>query len=267
MIKNAIRRVYHLFSERRRSTWVPDTVYPDDTFIVSYPKSGNTWVRFLLANALYPNTDVDFHTIHELIPEAGEEDMRLELSGPRLMKSHAPCEPAYPSVIYLVRDGRDVYTSYYHYRKSELPDGTSFEEFLARDDHWPTLWSTHVRGWMEAAETSSDILVVRYEDLQTDASYELRRMLDFVGKTSVSDEIIRDAVDASSFRNMRRVEEEKGRRYQDQNARDSDETQKFVRKGQSGTWQKHFTPRAKHLFKVREGEVLVHLGYEDDLSW
>ena len=98
MIKNAIRRAYHLFSERRRFTWIPDTVYPDDTFIVSYPKSRNTWVRFLLANALYPNTDVDFHTIHELIPEVGEEGKRRsELPLPRLLKSHAPYQAAYPS--------------------------------------------------------------------------------------------------------------------------------------------------------------------------
>ena len=28
-------------------------VYADDTFVVSYPRSGNTWTRFLVANLVY----------------------------------------------------------------------------------------------------------------------------------------------------------------------------------------------------------------------
>lgn len=30
----------------------------DDTFLVSYPKSGNTWVRLLLANLIHPQEAV-----------------------------------------------------------------------------------------------------------------------------------------------------------------------------------------------------------------
>ena len=44
-------------------------VFPDDTFIVSYPKSGNTWTRFLVANLAYPNQKVDFTTINRLIAD------------------------------------------------------------------------------------------------------------------------------------------------------------------------------------------------------
>jgi hypothetical protein len=34
------------------------TVFPDDTFIVSYPRSGNTWTRFWIANLLHPEEPV-----------------------------------------------------------------------------------------------------------------------------------------------------------------------------------------------------------------
>ena len=29
-------------------------VFPDDAFIASYPRSGNTWTRFLMANLIHP---------------------------------------------------------------------------------------------------------------------------------------------------------------------------------------------------------------------
>ncbi|MCS3678774.1 hypothetical protein GGP72_003052 [Salinibacter ruber] len=238
---------------------MPEEIYPNDTFIVSYPKSGNTWVRFLLANALYPEAEVDFHSIHELIPEVGKEDMRRSgLPNPRLLKSHAPYQPDYPRVIYIVRDGRDVYTSYYHYRSPDLPEDTTFESFL-KGSHWPTRWCGHVRDWMNAAAESDDILVVRFEDLKEDSGRELRRMLSFIDQKSISEAHIRPAVEASSFENMRRLEEERGRKYGD--------VDQFMRKGEAGGWQKLFTDRARHTFKAKEGEQLVQLGYEEDPDW
>ena len=52
------------------------TVYPDDTFLVSYPKSGNTWVRFLLSNLLFPQEDVGFANINRLLPAPGVSSKR-----------------------------------------------------------------------------------------------------------------------------------------------------------------------------------------------
>ena len=45
-------------------------VYPDDTFIVSYPRSGNTWTRFLIANLLHPEEPATFANIERLVPDS-----------------------------------------------------------------------------------------------------------------------------------------------------------------------------------------------------
>lgn len=239
----------------RNQPFIPEELRRDDVFVVSYPKSGNTWVRFLLANALYPGADVDFHTIHGLVPEVGKEDMRrATLPPPRILKSHAPYRAAYPRVIYILRDGRDVYTSYYHYRKPNLPDGTTFEDFL-RGDHWPTRWAAHVQGWVDAASARDDILVVRFEDLKDDSARELRRMLDFIGETYISANRIQEAVEESSFHNMRRLEEKRGRKY-------GPDT-RFVRKGKAGSHQELFTQKAREIIWQEEGRMLRNLGYEN----
>ena len=44
-------------------------VYADDTFIVSYPRSGNTWTRFLIANLLHPEVEVGFANIDSFVPD------------------------------------------------------------------------------------------------------------------------------------------------------------------------------------------------------
>lgn len=255
-----LKKVVHfILSSSGPSPWMPKVSKNHDVFVTSYPKSGNTWVRFLLANALYPECEVDFHTIHGLIPEVGEEDQRRDsLPKPRLMKSHAPYQPDYSRVIYIVRDGRDVYSSYFHYRQPDLSEGTTFEEFLL-EERWPSRWAEHVRGWTKAAAENDDILVVRFENLKEDSARELRRMLSFVGKKSISQTRIRQAVEASSFENMRRLEKERGRKYGD--------VDQFMRKGEAGGWQRLFTDRARAIFKAKEGEQLVQLGYEENSDW
>src|SRR2546422_3289190 len=84
-------------------------VYPDDTFIVSYPKSGNTWARFLVANLIYDDEPVTFVNIDHIIPMADGQSRKYfkKMARPRIIKSHYPFEPAYKRVIYIVRDPRD----------------------------------------------------------------------------------------------------------------------------------------------------------------
>jgi len=45
------------------------TVLPGDVFIVSYPKSGNTWTRFLLGNLIYQDKPITFANVESRLPK------------------------------------------------------------------------------------------------------------------------------------------------------------------------------------------------------
>src|ERR1700719_1787779 len=66
------------------------TVFPDDIFLVSYPRSGNTWTRFLLGNLIHQGEPVTFSNVESRIPEIyfNRDRVLRHLSRPRVLKSH-----------------------------------------------------------------------------------------------------------------------------------------------------------------------------------
>jgi hypothetical protein len=74
-------------------------VYSDDTFLCSYPKSGNTWVRFLVANLLEQKLEITFCNIDDYVPEIELHKERLNhLSKRPLMKTHWPLFYLFPFI-------------------------------------------------------------------------------------------------------------------------------------------------------------------------
>src|SRR5205085_6950732 len=92
------------------------TVLPTDVFLVSYPRSGNTWLRFLLANALRPAEPATFATFGEVVPDIYDETDRelRRRPSPRVLKSHEPFDRRYRRGAYLAPPPADVAVSYYH---------------------------------------------------------------------------------------------------------------------------------------------------------
>ena len=71
------------------------TVFPDDIFVTSYPRSGNTWTRFLISNLVYQDEPSTFANIEARVPEIyfnSDRYMRT-LVRPRLLKSHECFQP------------------------------------------------------------------------------------------------------------------------------------------------------------------------------
>ena len=234
-----------------------------DVFVVSYPRSGNTWVRFLLANTIEHDAEqpIDFHSVHSVIPDYGIREHRQfieALAGPRIMKSHSAFDRRFHRVIYLVRDGRDVMVSYYDYETKHQRFDGSFQDFLLSSQLPYGLWADHVQSWLDARE-GTDLLVVRYEDLLQDAQHELERMTRFVGIDSTPD-VLESAVRRSAFDQMQKLEQTRGRPY-------GDTAYQFVRRGMAGQWSGAFDQESRAVFKSQANRLLVELGYADSGDW
>lgn len=239
-------------------------IYTNDVFVISYPRSGNTWVRFLLANLIQYESEgpVDFHSVHRVIPGIEKEEHRemlRKMAPPRLITSHDPYNPAFKRVIYILRDGRDVMVSYYYYLTGQGGFKGSFLEFLSKKDLYPCLWHEHVDSWLRR-QNQCELLLIRYEDLLQQPEIDLERMARFAG-LPCERERLRWAISNARFDTMRKVEREKGRAY------GPTRNFEFVRKGIIGDWLNHFDSVYKEIFKSYANETLLRLGYVESEDW
>ncbi len=89
--------------------------------------------------------------------------------------------------------------------------------------------------WDDAHEVPKGFLLVRYEDLHANPAHELRRVLDFVGATDVSDSVVAEAAEFAAFENMRGLEEEGTLQTKALRVRDGDDDEaRRVRRGRVG---------------------------------
>ncbi len=251
--------------EGKRDSAACPVIYNDDCFLVSYPKSGNTWMRFLLANLLrcadvvVDSGPVNFHTVSRYVPEY-ELHTRDYFAAPRphIIKSHAPFDPGFPRVVYLVRDPRDVYVSYYHYMRKRLPEGMSISEFLRMDDLHPCHWHEHVAGWID----KPSVMLIRYEDMLADTHAQLRRCIDFWSGWEFSDTQIDIAVKASRFDQMKQIEQQSGLPFKNDTHKQQSST--FMRKGKKGDWVNYYDPADLAYLDDKCGGLMKRFGYESE---
>jgi hypothetical protein len=243
------------------------TVFPDDTFLVSYPKSGNTWVRFLLANLMYPNETVGFANINRLLPAPGVLSKRFlrKLPRPRILKSHEPFDVRFRKVIYLVRDPRDVAVSEYHFdlKKRYIDPDVTLEQFVKRFIAGETSsygsWWEHAASWIAARHGNPAFLLVRYEDLLSDSIGETGKIAKFLG-IQAGPERLQAAVERSSADRMRQLEKQQADQWT--GTRNTRKEIPFVRAAKSGGWKETLPGHSVEEIEVAWAPLLNFLGYQ-----
>jgi hypothetical protein len=242
-------------------------ILPDDIFLVSFPKSGNTWSRFLLANLLYPNNPATFANIHRLIPEPASTTKRDfdRMPRPRIIKSHECFDPRYPRVIYIVRDPRDVTVSqyFYHRKLRKITDDSPIELFVTRFLAGQTCphgsWGENVATWLATRENDPRFLLLRYEDMVADTRHELSKVAEFLG-LSASPVQIAGAVERSSVSRMKKLEQ--AETDQCSLTQGSRKDLSFVRSASAGGWHKDLPAAQAEKIEAAWGPLMRHLGYE-----
>ena len=114
----------------------PITEFDDlDIFIAGFPKSGNTWFQELILAVVF-GVDPAFcppALSHELVPDVHFKEFYQRYQTPMFFKTHHLPRPEYKRVVHLLRDGRDVMTSYYYYN---LALETVPPDFLQNGSGW-----------------------------------------------------------------------------------------------------------------------------------
>lgn len=237
-----------------------------DAAIVSYGKSGRTWVRVMLSrlytlrHGLPAELMLEFDNLHRLVPAI-----------PRILFTHGNYIRDWTGewasrrhfravrTVLLVRHPCDVAVSQYHqwrYRmrpwKTVLnrypAPGTALDlEAFVLD---PQVGLPAILEWLRVFERElpalPEHLLLRYEALRRDAAGELARLAAFLG-TPASEREIEEAVAFARLDNMRRLEAQGALRFTGIRGRPRDAANPAsfkTRKGSVGGWREELGPEA-----------------------
>lgn len=242
---------------RRVANATKRALYPHriDAVLVSYPKSGRTWFRFMmstyLALAYRVEPAPDLHSMFTIMPNLdmdpvrGFPAVRLPSAGPRpplIAVSHLPYSRvefrSYPA-IFMLRDPRDVMVSaYFHATRHKHRFSGGMDEFLADPRQGVASLTRYLNGWSDGLQRR-DHVVVSYEELSRDPAGETARVLGFLG-VKVDQPTLAAAVEAAKFQNMRELEQVSGLPGHDYDRRDDESLR--MRRGKVGGFTDYLTP-------------------------
>jgi hypothetical protein len=185
--------------------------------IVSYPKTGRTWLRMLVGKSLcriHGLADDRVHRTEEVMRAAGlplkaitHGDAAIRLL--RHWRELSPDKRAFRNrkVLLLGRDIRDTLVSAYFHTSTRmgLYQG-SLSAFLRDEYHGALKFLTFYRLWHDAREVPRAFMYLRYEDLHRDPADALARTLAFFGAPSVDPSAVAAAVEFAAFQNLRKAE-------------------------------------------------------------
>lgn len=199
-----------------------------DCVIVSFGKSGRTWVRVMLSrfyqvkHGLSARHLIGFDNLHKknaAIPKLffTHDNYIKDYTGNRDTKADFYDK----KVVLLVRDPFDTAVSQFFQWKYRMRPGkkalnqypqhgsdTSVFDFVMDEDAGLPEIIDYLNLWASESSKIKDLLIVRYEDLRADTAQALERIVNFIG-TPGSEAEIREAVNFASVENMRQMEEKK----------------------------------------------------------
>jgi hypothetical protein len=212
---------------------------PSPVFLVSFPKTGRTWLTLMVGKAVGLHLRLKSFNPLDLVGQLQKINSNL----PNILVIHddvphwkrphelEELKTSYKNtkVIFLVRDPRDVVVSLYFEKKKRLlsylegerkvyegyfnderiqPYEHDLSSFINEEEGSFATLLTYYNVWAKNRHIPEDFLNIRYEDIHENPNRELRKVLDFLGFERVSDKNINEAVTFASFKNMQKMERE-----------------------------------------------------------
>ncbi|RMF18456.1 MAG: sulfotransferase domain-containing protein [Candidatus Dadabacteria bacterium] len=191
-----------------------------ELFLISYPKTGRTWLRMLMKTALHrhygvPISDpLEFHELSNRFADmpriAVVHDDEPHWKRPAQLTTDKSRWYHDKRVILMVRDPRDTIVSLYHQMSKRWkvfrPEWVTMSEFFWSERGGFDTMIRYYNIWADQRDAPRDLLMVRYEDLHADTAGELRRVLDFLGVRGVDDSTIADAIEENRIERVRKRE-------------------------------------------------------------
>jgi hypothetical protein len=176
---------------------------------------------------------------------------------PRIIKTHSWYRKSISRAAYLIRDGRDVLVSLYHFyitrREKDLPFTDFFYEYLA--GRYGQRWHKNVASWLIEGkkEMGDQLLILHFDELKKDTARILEKIAIFFDFPFDGD-LIKRAVEMANIERMRKIEAQRRGSIKNLNA-------SFYRGGKTGEWMDYFTPEMEQAYYDEEGEVMKLAGY------
>lgn len=235
-----------------------------DAVIVSFGKSGRTWLRVMLSRVFQLKYDLsDRHLIaFDNLHRKNKAIPKIHFTHDNYLKDYVDTgddKTAYVDkrVVLMVRHPADTAVSQYFQWKHRMrpskrlinryPDGTAEMElydFVLNPGVGLPKIIGFMNGWARALPRFRSVLIVRYEDMRADPEAWLAKIADFLGTPATIDHI-KGAVEFASIDSMRQMEQKRvfwlaGRRMlaKDRNNLDTYK----VRRAKVGGYRGDFSP-------------------------
>ena len=209
--RNRVKSIADHFGITQVGSWQVDGI---KVYIISYPKSGRTWLRTLLGKALCEYYGIEercmlnTHLVTryaKVLPTQFSHDMK----GSELWNELETDKSRYrhKKVVFLARQPHDVMVSFYfHIKNRNKQFNGSISEFI-RSDRWGIKKLLNFNNiWHSNQGLFEDFILLKYEDMHKDTNDCLFSLLNFIGATEIPKSVVTDAVSFCHIENMRKLE-------------------------------------------------------------
>nr|GEZ73918.1 flavonol 3-sulfotransferase-like [Tanacetum cinerariifolium] len=174
------------------------------------------------------------------------------------------------NIMYIYQNIKDVIVSHYYYLREiaklsmeDLPFEEAFDEFCRDISYFGPYWD-HILGyWKADLENPGTILFLKYEDLKTDPTSNVKRLADFIGYPFSIKEtkagVVENIINMCSFENLSNLEVNKSGTH---HLIDTTvvENGLYFRKAKDGDWKNYFTDEMKERIDELVDQKLIGTG-------